>query len=134
MNTHPTERGTTMRTLTMTAAATSLAAAAVLVPAVPTAAGTCSSYGCGGFYHIAPDDGFDDPIRVACDWNNVWNTSRMIAEGQRSPCADTDGFYVAPGTKVLCRAAWSGWYAYTHTGGWTKVYDGHTPECVVQIA
>jgi hypothetical protein len=121
-----------IKALLIASIATLLAVAGGLI-LVPADAGTCSSFGCGRLWHIAPDDGYDAPIIVTCDWNTKAQT--WVYEGDWSPCKDTDGFYTRPGDRTVCK--WrspyvGGWVAYGP--GWTKFTDGIIEECVSQKA
>lgn len=91
---------------------------------------------CGDFYHISPDDGFDDAIKVTCDWNVLGANSQWVYEGQHSTCHDADGFYVAPGHIVKCRfISGRGFVTWVSYGpGWNKFGDPYNMACVHQLA
>src|SRR5687768_2811493 len=80
-----------------------LAASGVVAVQAPAQAGALCEVGhiCGDFTHKSPDEGYDDPIKVTCDWNDK-SPVQWIAEGQSATCHDTDGFYVPSGKNITC--------------------------------
>ena len=87
---------------------------------------------CGDFYHKSPDEGYDDPIKITCDYGDK-SPVQYIAEGEHATCHDTDGFYVPSGKNVTCTAAgWDTWLTYNETG-WHKIFDRQDFRCVIGI-
>lgn len=90
----------------------------------------------GYFRHYSPDAGFDDPIYVTCDWNTRTTHNVPIAEGVSSPCADTDGVFVASGKQIVCLYFVGGvpvWQNTFDATGWHKITDIQSYTCVHQL-
>lgn len=103
--------------------------------------GQCSWYlGCGTVDHYAPDDGYDPPIIITCDWGAKPQT--WLYEGQRgnTSCAgyngDVDGFYLRAGEQAWCFFSIRGVYNWYPRGarGWNKVYDGENWLCTLRVS
>jgi hypothetical protein len=119
-----------------------VAAVLVFIAAVltnsPANAGNCSSLGCGSMTHYAPDDGYDSPMLVRCQWgDNATNFLLYEGSSSTSHCRDLDQIYVRPGENYRCRG-WSGSYGWYWTGaydatGWHKIYDGENKVCVLNL-
>jgi hypothetical protein len=84
--------------------------------------------------HYSPDNGYDAPIPVTCNWNSPWSNYQMVAEGQSSTCHDSDGFYVGLGKIVSCLGVSDYWHDYGGGPRWVKVIDTEDLRCVHQLA
>ena len=125
-----------MRKLTGLLAVIVVALGLMVAAPLPAQAGVPCDTGvsCGSLRHLS-DDGFDAPIPITCDWgNDNPHINAYVAEGQKSSCHDTDGFYVQPGADVVCRFFPAGrLYWKTFENGWYKITDLDHYECVHQL-
>lgn len=72
--------------------------------AAPASAGTCTATLCGSIRHYSPDDGYDDPILIRCDYG-VPATNHLLYEGETSTkyCKDTDQVYTRTNEEIWCK-------------------------------
>lgn len=108
--------------------------AGVTLVAAPAQAGTCTGWMCGGIWHYAPDDGYDAPFAIRCNYGDP-SSLRLVYEGQsgNQHCQDVDQVYVNAGTQIACVGTWGGWEVRYDATGWHKIYDHQTPTCVYQL-
>ena len=109
------------------------------VGAQSASAGTCSLGGtlCGTVRHYAPDNGWDGPITIRCDYGDS-STKHWVYEGQssKSYCKDTDEIYVHGNEELWCLTTTPEqtvyWFKKFDATGWHKITDAFNRSCVVQ--
>jgi hypothetical protein len=120
-------------------AALALLLSTLLLPAPAAQADDqCTFYGqfCGTIYHYAPDDGYDAPFLVACDWRNGGPANgQYIHEGVNSAnvCRDVDAVYVNAGYKYVC-LNFGSWSTFWSGAGWKRINNAMSAVCVYQAA
>lgn len=109
-----------------------------ITPTSPAQALTCIGGVCegGNVTHYSPDDGYDPPIIIRCDYQSG-GVGHLVFEGERSQkyCGtDTDEIYVRSGEELWCwRNTQGGWYLHFDATGWHKIDDFWTRQCVLQV-
>lgn len=102
---------------------------------------SCSLFGtlCGTVRHYSPDDGYDDPIAIRCDYGE--GPTQFVYEGQSSTlrCKDTDEIYIRSNEELWCRYVVSGahgdYYVWNKTfdaQGWHQIHNDFNRSCRVQ--
>jgi hypothetical protein len=104
---------------------------AVPAPAMASCTSILGTLYCGKVYHHAPDDGYDAPIIVTCDWGT--KVPKWVYEGNWDPCRDMDGMYARPGEDIVCYRADIGVWQLLVEDGWFKTNDLYNGRCVVQV-
>lgn len=112
----------------------------VLGSSQPASAGNCTAWLCGTISHYSPDEGYDDPIAIRCDYGS--GPTEFVYEGQSSTmrCHDTDEVYVRDNEEIHCRyRKYTGpdtgtyyWQLRFDAQGWHKITDDFNRSCVVQ--
>lgn len=81
-------------------------------------------------YHYAPDDGYDRPIYVTCDWDA--KTIKTVYEGNSLSC-NMEGVYVHDNQQIKCyEGAGIGWQIVWDATGWHKSNYAPLYGCVDQ--
>jgi hypothetical protein len=83
---------------------------------------------CGQLRHYSPDDGYDAPILIRCNFGDP-STNHELYEGQNSSsyCRDTDQIGVRANEEIWCkRIITTGvqqWQLVADAQGWHKIND-----------
>ncbi len=127
------------RAILSTLLAIQLALVGVASSAGPASASPyCDNLGiCGVVIHYSPDDGYDPPFLVRCNFGDP-SSNRYVYEGQtsKSYCKDTDQIYINSGARLVCIYYLGGypkWEVVFDSTGWHKIGDDFGRTCVYQL-